>query len=556
LNSEITQSKASKLLSTYPGQNWEVLISNLAETQVALRKNTVPHDLVHRYFGTRIQNLDTLQKADVALDETPFWRSLKVFKALFKIDYPYQRTYDTLVSMVGFSLEPVMHTLLTLCPQKVILVFTPESKKFDGEITASDYIKFLIELHGDHYSPIFEVIVLGNTDTAHVFAQVHEKIKEFSAEGNVAIDITGGKKSMDASAFLAASLHKNASIYYVDYEDYNICDGYPVWGTEFLNKLDNPYDVYNVQLLSQAKELFKHHNYQAAYSIFSDIEQKLSSDGLDAGAMLGLDMERLIVKKMKAVSQCYEHWDMFEYDEASSEQYHGLLDLSLVRCLKHPNTNCKIYEFDNQLEYVKTLSLDRYANAERRFQQGRYEDALTRYMQSLEISCKSYAIYTVVNQGLSVSIEDLSDHQNQILGNDTWVQWDIDYAPISAILDWLLCIGKMKWKKSTGIYSLDKLMITDFKKKFCDVFLLNKELSKKKFKEKVTVYTDLIENRNKFIHVSSLSINRVQVEEFRDFIYKMLICLYGIVDLTPYMFSTDFDEKGMLLPLHMDKDKQ
>jgi hypothetical protein len=529
-----------------------------------------------KYFG--IKQGGNGFEIDSSEEISYFRQSLHLFKVVLQkqickediglpnIEHP--PVYDALISIIGFSPEPLLHTVLALAPKKVYPIATEESAEHYkvplNKITQKrDGFLLFFETIIAHYKESSQKITvntiernvasIGSMDTFKRVREIISDVRQKNKFAKIALDITGGKKSADVSAFLTAAIENNIDLYYVDFEEYD--KGKPKCGTEFLNKLDNPYDVYNVQLLSQAKELFKHHNYQAAYSIFSGIEQKLSPDGLDASAKLGLDMERSIVKKMKAVSQCYEYWDMFEYNKASSEQYDGLLDLSLVRCLKHPNINCKIYEIDNQLEYVKKISLDRYANAERRFQQGRYEDALTRYMQSLEISCKSYAINTIVKESLSVSIEYSSDLQIQILDNSTWMQWEIDYAPISAILDWLLCIEKMKWRNSKVSYSLDKLMINDFKEKFCDIFLLNKELSKKKFKEQVKVYTDLIEDRNKFIHVSSLSINRVQVEVFRDFIYKMLICLYGIVDLNPYMFSTEFDEKGTLLPLLMNKDK-
>ena len=454
-----------------------------------------------------------------------------------------------------------MHTILSLSPTKVYPVVTEESaehyqvplnpvtRKRDGQL-------MFFEAIVAHYKepsqtitikPIERVVAsIGSLDTFIRVREIIQDVRQDNPNAKIAIDITGGKKSADASAFLAAAVDKDIHIYYVDFEDYTGAKA--CCGTEFLNKLKNPYDIYNIQLLNQGKELFKHYNYQSAAQIFAVIQKKLSFGEVNEASIYKLDDELAEVTKMKLLSDAYTHWDMFEYAEASDEKYKNVLDLRVVKELRHPDISKKIYEVDAQFDYVKKISLDRYENASRRFMQGRYEDAVTRYMQSLEISCKSYVIHAVVNDCLTVNIstqgsDDLSDKIIKRLSNDTWREWGIDYAPISGILNWLLCIQRMNWRNSKGSYSLDKRIKTDFKQSFCNLFSLDKELSKRKFEEQVNTYTNLIEDRNRFIHVSTLSINRAQVQVFRDFVYKMLICLYGVVDLNSYIFSTDFDEK-------------
>lgn len=381
MNSEIAQSKARKLLSAYPGQDWAALLTDLVEIQVVLRKNSVPHNLVHRYFGTRIQNLDTLQKDSVGLDETPFGQSLKVFKALFKIDYPEQHTYDTLVTMVGFSLEPVMHTLLTLCPQKVILVFTPESKKFDGEINAAEYINFLLNLYDSQYLPELQVIVLDNTDTAHVFARVYEKIKELSAKGKVAVDVTGGKKSMDASAFLAASLRNDVSIFYVDYEAYNISYGYPVWGTEFLNKLVNPYAFFSVREEHLIKDLWGKGNFAAVKDLAASLTDNALTECM--AKTYGLVEKRDYFVEIKKASSCYDAWSRFDYKTARSyefknfnEHHKGALS-QLCRC-------AEVFE-KNNAELALELSVDRYMRGKSATEYCDWNKSALCYAQSVEV---------------------------------------------------------------------------------------------------------------------------------------------------------------------------
>ena len=80
--------KAEKL-STYDAtQDWHYLLAGLVETQKRMRRNCLPHELVHSYFGTRVKHGDAPELATDDLDQTPFRQSLRVFKTLYKINYP------------------------------------------------------------------------------------------------------------------------------------------------------------------------------------------------------------------------------------------------------------------------------------------------------------------------------------------------------------------------------------------------------------------------------------------------------------------------------------
>jgi len=501
-----------------------------------------------------------------------FLQSLSLFKITLQkqinrenIGIPFLEkplNYDALITIIGFSPEPLLHTILALAPEKVYPVATdesadyykvslnPKTKKRDGYL---QYFNTIIQYYKESnqiiiLEPIKRTVAsIGSLDAFKRVKEIIQEIRNTNNYARIAIDITGGKKSADVAAFLTAAIENKIDIFYTDFEQYN--EGKPKCGTEFLNKLDNPYNIYNIQLINQAKELFKYHNYQAAFQIFSQAEQDLSSDGLDGVAKFDLNKERSIFSIMKISSEFYMYWDSFEYADANKKHFCCQKGIDVLRELILPNTISKIYEVENQFEYVKKICYDRFANADRRYMQGRYEDSLTRYSQSLEVACKSYAINIIISKSLTVQCElQTTDTDTKVYNfkSDTWLQWDIDYAGIAGIIDWLLGIKKLNWKIANKMYTLPKINENTIKKIFCKKFNIIEDISNTAFHKNIKQYTDIIEHRNDFIHVSSLAAKKDRVKIFCDFVLKMLECLYGEVDLTQYRFVREFNEDGSL----------
>lgn len=274
---------------------------------------------IHKYFNTKKKSGKPVTGGDT---RNFFGQSLEIFRSVYEfqkqnldnIDVPrlvkLHESYDVLITLVGFSLQPLMHTILTICPCCVYPIVTKETRYFDGNIPVQNYFKHLVSQYGEGKSiAIMEPVIVDTIGSIDAFQKIRQIIQDVGKDKKVAIDITGGKKSMDASAFLAAAIEKDTHIFYVDFEGYD--KDKVQCGTEFLNKLDNPYDIYNVDLMNKGKELFDNHNYQAAYEIFEDIEKKLQKhDAFD------LSDELDNVRKMKQAAMFCKYWDKFDYEEA------------------------------------------------------------------------------------------------------------------------------------------------------------------------------------------------------------------------------------------------
>ena len=217
-----------------------------------------------------------------------FLQSLSLFKITLQkqinrenIGIPFLEkplNYDALITIIGFSPEPLLHTILALAPEKVYPVATDESADYykvslDPQTIKRDgylqYFNTIIQYYKESnqniiLEPIKKTVAsIGSLDTFKRVKEIIQEIRNTNNHAKIAIDITGGKKSADVAAFLTAAIENEIDIFYTDFEEYE--QGKPKCGTEFLNKLDNPYNIYNIQLINQAKELFKYHNYQAAF---------------------------------------------------------------------------------------------------------------------------------------------------------------------------------------------------------------------------------------------------------------------------------------------------
>ncbi|MCL4518357.1 MAG: hypothetical protein M1587_04085 [Thaumarchaeota archaeon] len=144
-----------------------------------------------------------------------------------------------LVQLVGFSIEPLLLSALALRPEeRLILLFSKETEK-DRKNPLKDLLrKNGLKAHIDDniVRDGKNVCMVGSSNPGDIFKAISEAVGEYKSS-EVAVDITGGKKSMVSTAFLAAVIF-DYSIYYVDHEEYMGTTPFP--GTEFLSKLPSP----------------------------------------------------------------------------------------------------------------------------------------------------------------------------------------------------------------------------------------------------------------------------------------------------------------------------
>lgn len=248
-------------------------------------------------FTSHVEELNGNQHYDKVNHPERYWKyyfsnifpdSLKMFEAIAnhqieigktdieaaifpKIDTDFmEEKYDTLISLIGFSPEPVMHTICTLKPTaKIYLICSKETERFcNGKFKAfvENFVKNnslklneaedAVDLNGIGYKNVEVDVKTKTVDSIlpNKISNIIENIINENRDKKIAIDITGGKKTMLANAFTITSLY-SVPAYYVDFQEYDKDSGKPVYGTEFLNQVTNPISSFIEQLETVFKEI-------------------------------------------------------------------------------------------------------------------------------------------------------------------------------------------------------------------------------------------------------------------------------------------------------------
>ena len=241
--------------------------------------------------------------------------------------------YDIGIFLVGFSSLPIVLSLAEINPrEKIYFIYSSDTEKVLNEINnrIAAMLQFtnpsLVQLVEDTVLKHWEDTVLkikSPSNPIETFKRIKRVIDEVSGK-RIALDITGGKKTMIGGGFTAGSIlgfSTSVDMFYVDSLEYNVNRGRPEWGTEFLSQLENPYDVYNVQSTQEAKKLFEKHNYEAAADLWEEVEKKLTTPVrmLQSPAeQYGLKDEQKMVQSDLAMANCYKLWDAFDYKKAKN----------------------------------------------------------------------------------------------------------------------------------------------------------------------------------------------------------------------------------------------
>ena len=415
--------------------------------------------------------------------------------------HPSNSGYDVGIFLVGFRSLPIVLSIAEIQPcEEIYFLHSPETGHKCNEIT--NRIREMLKDPPPPLSPLIEstdaAALIGRiqqatrckianpSDPVETFKEIKRIIDSLASDKKIALDLTGGKKTMIGGGFTAGSIYSlspKCDMFYVDSSEYDPAKGAPKSGTEFLSQLDNPYDVYNVQSLQEAEALFYEHNYEAAASLWDTANEKLNT----YAKQYGLQNEQVTVQKNLYMANCYDLWDAFDYiaakefknDHRSSWDYDA----------KHIYNSIDALDILGEITDLQTLfdteariihyGIDRYENGIRRMDVNRYDDAIVRFTQVVEILCR-YHIYQIAkNRGLTDESHDPVEKQCCL--DEEW--------SITKLIHFLF--GKYRtYRTYDGLYRiahLDQLLQID---NYCDY-------------NNTDDITNLIRPRNDFVHVKS-----------------------------------------------------
>ena len=137
---------------------------------------------------------------------------------------------NVLFSVLGYSPEPIILTQRALNPE-VHIIFTTDIDNAEASKKIREYL-------GKYLTSEFKIIEVEDTSFYGIYSAMKDQMMLHPSQDYV-IDITGGKKSMVASAAIFGRDY-NCNIVYVDYDQYISQIRKPLPGSERLNYVYRP----------------------------------------------------------------------------------------------------------------------------------------------------------------------------------------------------------------------------------------------------------------------------------------------------------------------------
>ena len=273
---------------------------------------------------------------------------------------------------------------------KSIIEYQPEFISFFASQDTCDMIAQIKEetsKKGVSFSS--EITLVDNADDLLLcFEKAEEAVKRVIAKQykteDVIVDFTGGTKNMSVALTLAAITHGFSFSYVGGKERTKDGVGTVVNGSEVVYQSINPWDFLAIEEKRKIVLLFNSYQFKAA----KDLTDGLLEKSIKYKSMF---------KKLGFLIDGYHKWDLFRYHEAKElfkrakiEELLETDDASIRAFAKASN------HMLNYLEKIVTCGkkpnlvfiLDMYSNAERRFEEGKIDDAILRLYRLVEMSAQ------------------------------------------------------------------------------------------------------------------------------------------------------------------------
>ena len=291
-----------------------------------------------------------------------------------------------LICTVGGSPEPIVAALKQWLPARVWFVHTPDTQGMVPKIVAVaaeegvdiDAGRFdLLELpDGQDFSSCIEHL-RGLTDEVRAWVARGEGFQ-------VVVDITGGTKCMTAAMAIRASRWPCMFSYVGGKERTKDGVGIVVSGSEIVRHAQNPWDALGHQAVDDFAVLFDQHAYLAAAKVVEETKQSVS-----------LPDRKAELSSLEQLAKALDAWDRFDHTTSMNLLKSANKSANNLRAALGPMRGDRVLSGAARLvAHLEQLGpahapsphhvLDLLANAKRRKDEGRFDDAVARLYRALE----------------------------------------------------------------------------------------------------------------------------------------------------------------------------
>jgi hypothetical protein len=259
-------------------------------------------------------------------------------RSLLQAELEYTRAHNkinvqpcnTLVLLVGLSLEPLLQLICVYKPQKIALILNEEgypAKDENGKFTNIEphvFASYILRAVGKlNKKGLIEGIPLFLPDNKHIgFPTKEDKIfktlvEALHDETDVVVDITGAKKKMVAGAFLYAAF-SGVRISYVDFDQYCPVNRRPYGYSCKIGELANPYRDFALKEWERIRALYNTYRFNEAIETLNSIKDTMISK---------LPQSKEPIDNLLAAFDFYNSWNQgdFYYAKNKAGQIRALL---------------------------------------------------------------------------------------------------------------------------------------------------------------------------------------------------------------------------------------
>lgn len=295
-----------------------------------------------------------------------------------------EQEVKVMIITVGGSPEPIIKSINSYRPETVYFI--------PSESSMTSIIDIMVKLDFKPIQKIKPILDPNNIIECYkIIADVCNEIQNTNIEPQKVIaDYTGGTKSMSAALVLAAS----GRGYYFSYIGGTIRDkeglGIVTSGNEKLYSMLDPREIFKIDEKNNIKNYFNSYRFSVAVENCEKIIAATDNK-----------KEKTFYTLLKQLIQGYQNWDIFDHKEASKLIGDSISDFeNILPFLENKNIEVfisKSIEASNYLGELKGLvSKNKYginnfvikdliANAKRRYQECKYDDAIARLYRVLEM---------------------------------------------------------------------------------------------------------------------------------------------------------------------------
>jgi len=304
----------------------------------------------------------------------------------FQETYSQDPKYDGLISLLGFAPDTVILASQFVKPETLVVLHTEETKGFLDRVYKYANIRFA-SIHHESFSEI------PNTD---IYRALEAALKRFPKGSRIAIELTGGKKTMSGALAIASGL-LDIDLMYIDYSKYMPEFRKPRPESTYIqlvgNPLKLPVDLFSEVEINLAVDFFNVGKYDISRTLFEQASQRMANPR--------------VAEVCAELSRLYMLWNAFAFQEAS--ELCNVLSRKIIQFYEQTSSTL---QFDFERFERQTESLNQLAQGDRMSLLWNFYFSAERYHKNNLSDIAALLYYRTLESLFENSLKDLSEDFN------------------------------------------------------------------------------------------------------------------------------------------------